>query len=173
MAPGTSQALVTDHDLQVTLGEPGVSRVFLNTRSCTFLFSTGKAKPSDDASQSWVLTWLGGTDRSNPGGLDDTATPPRCPDPEQQEQPVLPAWPPPLPLGRAGPAMNMHTQASAWQRRTSLPSLGQTPWQPGRPQNIKPFDALGSHALLTAGNHSQGTVSQAQTRLWNPTGHFS
>lgn len=86
---------------------------------------------------------------------------------------VLPAWPPPLPLGRAGPAMNMHTQASAWQRRTSLPSLGQTPWQPGRPQNIKPFDALGSHALLTAGNRSRGTVSQAQTRLWNPTGDFS
>ena len=99
----------------------------------TFLFLPIKAEASDYAFQSWVLTWLGGADGSNPGHLDDITAPPRCSNPERQEQPVLPTWPPPFLLCRAGPTMNLYTQASATAEdvsayyRSNTMATGQAP----------------------------------------------
>jgi hypothetical protein len=67
--------------------------------------------------------------------MDDKATPLRCSDPEEQAQLVLHGLTPSLPLCRAGPTMNMHTQASVQPGTMTLPSTGQMPWQQGRPNS--------------------------------------
>lgn len=120
--------------------EPQVYHKYpLNACSFTFLFPLVKAGTSGYVFQSWVLTCLRGAGRSNPRCLDDIVIPLWYSNPEEQKQLVLPglvSFPPPL----QGWLHHEYAQSGfshSWGGRMPLPSIGQTPWQPGRPPNIR------------------------------------